>query len=1235
MRRWIGMLSAVCLMVTLLLSGGVIPVSAQTEEPLSPELEAAASTPVTEYTFDAAATNYTTTQIGDGERYLLNKEGYYIISFDYYIVTRTSDKPAAARNQNLGIYDEGTFYKTYPVDAEGNKTGYGSGISLMEGVGITHHEQRWYSPGTGSTSRFRLWASADKATLKVYIWNFSIKYESTGEQLAVKSVDHCCSDYVSTGKMLADYQWYLKSLQPDNQNATVLHLRGSELTEEMVEYIDPNTGNPARHSRTLLSANSLRATAGTTWKLQFDYFLVDESPIFLYDYNLTGQPLYDDTTGSRLLQQGRHTYTCTITNEKNVLPAFFYYYDPNYRAPSDLYIWNFTLTSADGKTVKSFTPDRGYLFDNDLVTVHEDVSPNDLIGGFAEQNAVYELDFTGVASVEAGGGQNPTVTITPFKEFSPDYIYELSFDYFLPSAETRSYIYMGDQYYLNEIGGKTFINEAEGEEHTYEFQQGRHHFSATIKQFQTTAAGMLAALNVCMYQSAAEDYTDYTLSKMYIWNLKFTPVANADGSAITWNENYYHGKYWTAYSTGTAVTEKKVAADLLTQKDEVKMIGAQYREDYSVRFVSVVECDGVVRGLGAAANYTDGKIVIKGVEYPITGAGTLFARDVKIKDAGATEDVLRLNSGNANVRDIPADKLLSSEMLKAYAPGTKGIIFTGVIKNVPRSNWDETLSARAYVTYLDEFNEEQVWYGNVVSRSVMQVKSVIPYNEQNSRYDSQANAMRNEIVNAPNETYSSDASTTVYYVSPNGNDNNDGKSPEKAWKTLNKVNALSDGTSYKKQVVLFERGGLWRGSIITRAYTTYGAYGTGAKPRFYGSLMNYANVEWKKSEQYPNVWEVDTSVNDAFVHLDTQEEWGNDIGAVFFTDYRYNNRGQVVGDDVVYWGEKMFYDYDADNPTRPEMLKDFQFYHDQLNHKLYMYLELEEGETPADLSDCIEFAPRYRVVVRNEDYTSNYITIENLCIKYTGSHGIGFGASSNLTIRNCEIGWIGGSMHSGKTRFGNGIEIYGNSHDDLVENNWIYQCYDAGFTNQGGTQYNITARNNLVEYCLYNIEIWEGSDDLNADGSVKKDNRMYDCTYENNLLRFAGYNFERDNRMGSGLTCSSHFNFYYHERDMQNVVVKNNVLDTAYCALVMVAYPNQDGKGPIITGNTYVQSYDRYSSLAFLWCLENEDPYNGGVPETYYKADNQTQIEASAKLLDPNYVAAYYDGKVSYAQGYV
>ncbi|MBQ0084136.1 MAG: hypothetical protein KBS52_05165 [Clostridiales bacterium] len=95
-------------------------------------------------------------------------------------------------------------------------------------------------------------------------------------------------------------------------------------------------------------------------------------------------------------------------------------------------------------------------------------------------------------------------------------------------------------------------------------------------------------------------------------------------------------------------------------------------------------------------------------------------------------------------------------------------------------------------------------------------------------------------------------SGTHYYVSSAGDDKNDGKSPEKAWKTIAKVN----NTPMKKgDLVTFRRGDSFRGIVAVKSGVTYAAYGTGYKPQILGAFDG-KKWKWVKTDK-ENVWKLD------------------------------------------------------------------------------------------------------------------------------------------------------------------------------------------------------------------------------------------------------------------------------------------------------------------------------------------------------------------------------------------
>ena len=114
-----------------------------------------------------------------------------------------------------------------------------------------------------------------------------------------------------------------------------------------------------------------------------------------------------------------------------------------------------------------------------------------------------------------------------------------------------------------------------------------------------------------------------------------------------------------------------------------------------------------------------------------------------------------------------------------------------------------------------------------------------------------------EILNAPDAL---EIVGTKYYVSNAGDDNNDGLSPDTAWKTLSRLEGLElpegDG-------VLFRRGDIFRGQVPTCAGVGYGAYGEGEKPKFYGGEKDYADPElWELFNADNNIWHLKEKILD-------------------------------------------------------------------------------------------------------------------------------------------------------------------------------------------------------------------------------------------------------------------------------------------------------------------------------------------------------------------------------------
>ena len=434
-----------------------------------------------------------------------------------------------------------------------------------------------------------------------------------------------------------------------------------------------------------------------------------------------------------------------------------------------------------------------------------------------------------------------------------------------------------------------------------------------------------------------------------------------------------------------------------------------------------------------------------------------------------------------------------------------------------------------------------------------------------SEIDSKAQELKNSILNSESE-YPTDG--TVYYVSENGNDSNDGLSPASAIKTLDKASNLPFNAG---DTLLLERGSEFRGHLVIKNDNiTVSAYGKGKKPLINGSPENGAK---------PHYWTLLEGTENIYVYYKELRE----IGGICFDD------GKIAGIKVVPHfidGKFKFYN-NIDFDIKSGLYANYAFFCEICNilnngypavHDAKsagkLYLRCDEGN-PGEIFDSIEFFMTGHAVVP----VGKYVTIDNICIKYCGTHSVGTANNTGLTVRNTEIGWGGGCVQfytdtGYPVRFGNGIEIYVACKDFTVENCYIYQIYDAGVTHQfkGGSEdsptckhENVVYRNNLIEYCIYSIEYF-----LEQNGH--DDQIMKNVLMEGNILRYAGYGW------GSSYSRAAHIKGWDHRNISENFVIRNNIFDRSRSMVIHCGV--QEAKDlPVMSGNTYIHFVDDKHNL--------------------------------------------------------
>ena len=433
--------------------------------------------------------------------------------------------------------------------------------------------------------------------------------------------------------------------------------------------------------------------------------------------------------------------------------------------------------------------------------------------------------------------------------------------------------------------------------------------------------------------------------------------------------------------------------------------------------------------------------------------------------------------------------------------------------------------------------------------------------------DPLADSMRAQILQAPDRVPA--AGTTYYFSSVNGNDSNDGKSPETALRTPERV---ADLPLQPDDAVLFERGSEFRltQGILLTSGVYYGAYGQGEKPKFIGSAHNYGR-------------------SGCWTACDTEHIWQ--------MTYAYAQPGQIILNDGELVGNRLF--------DRQALRQDGDYYFDKNSCIIYLYSDTDPNTYERMEISCggNGFGGKD---VRN-------VTVENLWLQHFGCHGIGFWMADHVTVRHCVFRWIGGDVQRPTTdditRLGNAVEFYDTSNNITVEDNWIYQIYDTGITFQGtqGPFTNIQFNNNLIEYCVMGIEYWCGN----------KQQAMR-AVFDGNILRFSNYGWGTlPDRVARGGHLWAGWRLLETNKEI-DIVIRNNVFDCSYSYVFSCPW-----KRPEVCGQTYTFEGNSYYMRNRIdekggFGVDVNMAFFFGPDAVRSQANNQAELEAAVKAVDPH-----------------
>ena len=449
---------------------------------------------------------------------------------------------------------------------------------------------------------------------------------------------------------------------------------------------------------------------------------------------------------------------------------------------------------------------------------------------------------------------------------------------------------------------------------------------------------------------------------------------------------------------------------------------------------------------------------------------------------------------------------------------------------------------------------------------------------------------------------------TAYYVANHGNDKNSGKSPEKPWATLSRVNkAKARGTLKPGDAVFLNRGGLWRGYIDCAQGVAYSAYGTGEKPKIYGSSENGADPKnWKlwHDKNGVKIWKFYRSIT----------EVGNivfDDGASYATRiYAYYNGEKWVASS----NDQNTFDIVKELKHDLTFYSTFELSKRQFNRYLVegwggtwtnlmdtagqLYLRCDTGN-PGDLYAEIEFHTTPKGLmgyVGLVDPVGDNI-IDNLCIKYSLCNGIAiYGdkydstVNTNNIIQNCEIAWCGGTQHELNRADGDvmvcGEDVVFKTSGNTFRNNYIHQAACAGIVSEfvddewiaGSTicAYTLIV-GNLMERCGGTLWFWSnnypGDDIAFWDGVRIVDNYvMYMGDGWSHDPRFT-YPANRLNTYHSAEEPSSFtFNINTSRNGVRNMRISDNVFYISYNGWLVGVAGDVSTFDIVFSGNTYVQT---------------------------------------------------------------
>ncbi len=369
-----------------------------------------------------------------------------------------------------------------------------------------------------------------------------------------------------------------------------------------------------------------------------------------------------------------------------------------------------------------------------------------------------------------------------------------------------------------------------------------------------------------------------------------------------------------------------------------------------------------------------------------------------------------------------------------------------------------------------------------------------------------------------------------YYVSNNGTDTANGKSPATAWKTIAHVNSqtFNPGDS-----ILFRCGDRWMEYLIVPSsgnvsnYITFSSYGTGPKPKLYGSIPS---TSFTTHPSYPNVYRINELIDyDLYYGI----PGSSSRASLYF----------IINDSVI-WGDGRL---DRET-TFAGLTKNFKFLWQ--NDSVYFYYDGSISDI-----DTIEVTQ----LAKGIDVTKEYITIDGLNLQYFAGRCIGTSNWPEVTMhgfqmRNCVLAYTA----SKEEAVGYGLAL--GFSDMIIEKNISHDNGRRNISvNLVGTTGNAVMRNVIIQ----DNELYSGYHTTGVDMSMHSpDQQIKNITIRRNKI----YDYYGGNGFQSESVFLQNYNGVAPTTSYDSIYIYNNLLLNTTLDGVYLEYT---GNHVYIVNNTF------------------------------------------------------------------